>query len=273
MCITGSDFNCPQAGWRPCHIPLKGRRSDSLCLLKSCYLFNMLGCLDACTAQHTDNHNQKTSPHRSPHPVRLESRHATPTGALRFKESDSYTHIRATAGRFSLDNTTRVCFLRRSALWPCNVRAHYNFYQFKIPSCAPPALSRSLFEPAGKSKTCSITWRKHNDILIQMSRAAYMPCREITMQAKWKILNEPKTHSGPALRACGYDEHTHCSHEKRSAKLLLFIFGGSFPGSGWKVFSSLGHTVNKTFAIIFHLFCFCKRKSSDVCRPMILWRC
>lgn len=35
MCITGSDFNCPQPGWRPGHIVLKGGWSDSLSLPRS----------------------------------------------------------------------------------------------------------------------------------------------------------------------------------------------------------------------------------------------
>lgn len=91
-----------------------------------------------------------------------------------------------------------------------------------------------------------------------------MPYWEITLETNGIILNQlisGRAPGAPGSSLYGSDEHTYCSAVMR-AKLLRFIFGGSRPDSGSKVFSTRGIIVNKTFAILIslHLFCFFIRK-------------
>lgn len=126
MCITGSGFSCPQLGWRPGHIVLKGGRSDALStpypppptyIQKACYRPQhtlLPGCQHSTTITTT-----RTSPLIGLlAPVRLKSRHAVPTGPAGFKDGKLEHVTDPQRTDFLADKTISVCSLRSVALWP-----------------------------------------------------------------------------------------------------------------------------------------------------------
>lgn len=107
--------------------------------------------------------------------------------------------------------------------------------------------------------------KKHTGVSIRASKwsGKYAILRNNTGNKRYNLKSTyiGPSCGGPGSSLYGSDEHTYCSAVMR-AKLLRFIFGGSRPDSGSKVFSTRGIIVNKTFAIVIslHLFCFFKRK-------------
>lgn len=131
-------------------------------------------------------------------PVRLESRHAIPTGAPGFKESK---RAHATEPQLADFERIRLLLPVLGEALPLDLSAFNvdklicSLFQSIMNSflCAPPASSHSALGDRRKIKTMqrNVTRRKRTDTLIRVSGAANMSCREIMLDTNEVISNEP----------------------------------------------------------------------------------